>query len=117
MLPDGSYGGNPAGFLITPASGGDKVYFACDTALFMDMQLYGDEGLAAAFLPIGDNFTMGPADAVRAVEFLRPKIAVPVHYNTWPPIKQDAEAWKREVEAKTDTEVRVLQPGETLEIY
>ncbi|MFQ5577951.1 MAG: metal-dependent hydrolase, partial [Anaerolineae bacterium] len=60
QLPDGSGGGNPAGFLIT--SGGKKLYFACDTGLFYSMKLYGDEGLDLAVLPIGDNFTMGPDD-------------------------------------------------------
>ncbi|MEM7033500.1 MAG: metal-dependent hydrolase, partial [Chloroflexota bacterium] len=67
-------------------------------------------------LPIGDNFTMGPADALRAVKMLTPKVAVPCHYNTWPPIAQDADAWKTQVEAETDTIVNVLAPGASLTV-
>ncbi len=115
MLPDGSNGGSPAGFLIT-SKGGKKVYFACDTGLFLDMQLYGDEGLDAAFLPIGDNFTMGPADALRAVKLLRPSVVIPVHYNTWDVIKQDADAWAKQVEDETSTKAVVLKPGESYEV-
>ncbi|MCC6191529.1 MAG: metal-dependent hydrolase [Anaerolineales bacterium] len=113
-LPDGSYGGNPAGFLLTAE--GKKIYLACDTGLFGDMQLIGDEGLDLAVLPIGDNFTMGPADALRAVRFLRPKTVIPVHYNTWELIAQDAEAWARQVEAETRSSVRVLKPGESFSL-
>ena len=111
-LPDGSYGGNPAGFLIT--ADGKKLYFACDTSLFYDMKLYGKEKLDLAVLPIGDNFTMGPDDALKAVKFLKPKQVVPCHYNTWPPIEQDAEAWKKRVEKKTKAKVSVLAAGESL---
>ncbi len=113
-LPDGSYGGNPAGFLITAEN--TKIYLACDTGLFDSMRLYGEEGIDLCVLPIGDNFTMGPDDALRAVKMIRPKIAVPCHYNTWPLIEQDAQAWARRVEAETDTNIRVLQPGSSLEI-
>jgi len=114
QLPDGSGGGNPTGFLITADD--KKLYFACDTGLFYTMKLYGDEGLDLAVLPIGDNFTMGPDDALRAVKLLNPKIVVPSHYNTWPPIAQDAEAWKKRVEAETETKVVVLSPGESLRL-
>ena len=113
-LPDGSYGGNPAGLIFTLE--GKKLYFACDTALFQDMQLYGAEGLDLAVLPIGDNFTMGPDDALKAIKLLNPKQAVPCHYNTWPLIEQDAAAWKTRVEAETSTTVNVLAPDESLEI-
>jgi L-ascorbate metabolism protein UlaG (beta-lactamase superfamily) len=113
-LPDGSYGGNPAGLLLTVE--GKKLYFACDTALFLDMQLYGEEGIDLFVVPIGDNFTMGPDDALRAVKLVKPKLAVPCHYNTFPPIEQDAEAWARRVETETDTKVRVLAPGGSLEL-
>ncbi len=113
-LPDGSYGGNPAGLLLTTQ--GKKLYFACDTALFQDMQLYGEEGIDLFVVPIGDNFTMGPDDALRAVKFVRPRMAVPCHYNTWPPIEQDADAWARRVESETDTKVHVMSPGGTLEL-
>ncbi len=113
-LPDGSDGGNPAGLLITTDS--KKLYFAGDTGLFYSMKLIGEEGLDFAVLPIGDNFTMGPDDALRAVKLLTPKVVVPSHYNTWPPIAQDAEAWKSRVEAETDTKVVVLKPGESLDV-
>ena len=82
MLPDGSYGGNPAGFLITFRDG-KRVYDAADTGLFGDMRLIGEEGLDLAILPIGDNYTMGPDDALRAVKMLQPKRVVPIHYNTF----------------------------------
>lgn len=111
-LPDGSYGGNPCGFLITSTSG-ERVYFACDTALFYEMRFYGEEGVEAAFLPIGDNFTMGPEDALRAVELITPRVVVPVHYNTWDLIKQDAGAWCKEVEKRTTTNAVLIRPGES----
>ena len=110
-LPDGSYGGNPAGILLT-TNDNHKLYFAQDTGLFGDMALIGDEGVELAMLPIGDNFTMGPADALRAVKLLRPKCVIPIHYNTWPLIAQDAEAWAKQVEAETETKARVLNPGD-----
>jgi L-ascorbate metabolism protein UlaG (beta-lactamase superfamily) len=87
-LPDGTYGGNPAGFLLTTKDG-DKIYMACDTGLFGDMRLIGEEGIDLAVIPIGDNFTMGPEDALRAVKFLQPKHVIPIHYNTWELIAQD----------------------------
>lgn len=109
-LPDGSYGGNPAGFLLTTLDD-HKIYMACDTGLFGDMQLIGDEGIDLAVLPIGDNYTMGPADALRAVKLLRPKHVVPVHYNTWELIAQDPQAWANQVQAQTGAQVHVLPPG------
>jgi L-ascorbate metabolism protein UlaG (beta-lactamase superfamily) len=111
-LPDGSYGGNPAGFLLT-TNDGKKIYLACDTGLFGDMRLIGEEGIDLAVLPIGDNFTMGPKDALRAVKFIQPKHVIPVHYNTWDLIQQDPNAWASQVEGQTDTTVHVLQPGES----
>lgn len=114
QLPDGSYGGNPAGFLLTLEE--KKIYFACDTALFSDMQQIGEEGIDVAVLPIGDLFTMGPADAVKAVEWIRPQRVVPAHYNTWPPIEQDAQQWAEQVRQKTDAEPLVLAPGESFDL-
>jgi L-ascorbate metabolism protein UlaG (beta-lactamase superfamily) len=111
-LPDGSYGGNPAGFLLTTKEE-KKIYLACDTGLFGDMRLIGEEGIDLAVLPIGDNFTMGPKDALRAVEFIHPKHVIPVHYNTWDLIAQDPNAWADKVEAQTDAKVHVLEPGES----
>jgi L-ascorbate metabolism protein UlaG (beta-lactamase superfamily) len=114
-LPDGSYGGNPAGFLIK-TDDGTTLYFACDTALFYDMKFIGEEGIDAAFLPIGDNFTMGPDDALKAVKLLEPKVVVPVHFNTWDVIAQDGAAWVKRVNEETDAEGVLLSPGETLEV-
>ena len=115
QLPDGSDGGNPAGFLLTLLDA-KKLYYASDTGLFGDMRLIGEEGIDVALLPIGDNYTMGPADALRAVEFLHPRVAIPMHYNTFSLIRQDAQAWKKKVEEKTETKVVVLQPGEKFTI-
>lgn len=113
MLPDGTDGGNPTGFLITTPSG-KKIYAAGDTGLFGDMSLIGEEGIDVALLPIGDNYTMGPDDALRAVKLLNPKVVVPCHYNTWKIIEQDPHLWANQVESVTDTKVVVLPPGASL---
>jgi L-ascorbate metabolism protein UlaG (beta-lactamase superfamily) len=113
-LPDGGYGGHPAGFLLTLA--GKKIYHACDTGLFGDMQLIGDEGIDVAILPIGDNFTMGPADALRAVALIRPRRVIPIHYDTFASIRQDPHAFAERVRAETEAECVVLTPGGNLEI-
>jgi L-ascorbate metabolism protein UlaG (beta-lactamase superfamily) len=110
-LPDGSYGGNPAGFLIT-ARDGKHLYFAGDTGLFGDMRLIGEEGLDFAALPIGDNYTMGPDDAFRAVKLLNPCVVLPIHYDTFKVIKQDAEAWAKHVAAETSAQVVLMRPGD-----
>jgi len=114
-LPDGSYGGNPAGFLLTTPEG-KRIYLACDTGLFGDMALIGDEGIEVAALPIGDNFTMGPDDALRAVKLVRPAHVIPIHYNTWGLIAQDPEAWAARVRAETKSVPHVLEPGESLAV-
>jgi len=114
MLPDGSYGGNPAGFLFYIED--KKIYHACDTGLFYDMKLIGEEGIDLAILPIGDNFTMGPEDALRAVKLIEPAQVVPIHYNTFDVIKQDPHAWARRVESETSAEVIIMEPGDTLEL-
>jgi len=113
-LPDGSYGGNPGGFLLTTPDE-HKVYIAGDTGLFGDMQLIGSGGLDLAVLPIGDNYTMGPADALQAVKFLKPKVVLPIHYNTFALIQQDADAWAALVQKETSTRVNLLKPGESLQ--
>jgi len=110
-LPDGSDGGNPAGFLLT-TNDGEKVYLAGDTGLFGDMRLIGEEGVTLAVIPIGDNYTMGPADALRAVKLLSPEVVIPIHYNTFDLIAQDVEAWAEDVQAQTDARVQILAPGE-----
>lgn len=112
QLPDGSYGGNPAGFLVS-IPGGQNIYFACDTALFSDMKLIGDTGIDVAVLPIGDLFTMGPEDSLLAIKLLRPAKVIPSHVNTFPQIAQDVDAWAREVQAQTEAIPVVLQPGES----
>jgi L-ascorbate metabolism protein UlaG (beta-lactamase superfamily) len=110
-FPDGSYGGVPMGFVITATEGGERVYFAGDTDLFSDMALIGEAGLDLAILPIGDHFTMGVADSVRAVNFLKPKAVMPMHYNTFPPIVQDAASWAIQVNTETSAQPVVLDPG------
>ena len=109
-LPGGGYGGNPCGFLVTFADGA-RVYDAADTALFGDMKLIGEDGLDLAVLPIGDYFTMGPADALRAVKLLQPRAVLPIHYDTFPPIRQDARAWAERVNEETSARAIVPEPG------
>lgn len=113
--PDGEPLGNPAGFVITMY--GKKVYHAGDTALFSDMRLIGEMWgpLDVALLPIGDNFTMGIDDAVKATEFLQAKVAVPMHYDTFDVIKADAQAFVRKVEA-AGRKARVVAPGASMEV-
>lgn len=114
-LPDGSGGGSPCGFLLR-LDEGKTIYFACDTALFGDMALIGKANLDMAVLPIGDLFTMGPDDALEAVKLLKPKRVIPSHFNTWPPIAQDADAWAGRVKKETSVDVTVLKPGESFTI-
>jgi L-ascorbate metabolism protein UlaG (beta-lactamase superfamily) len=111
MLPDGANGGNPCGFLFRLANG-RKLYHAADTGLFLDMQLIGDEGIDLAILPIGDNYTMGPDDSIRAIKLIRPKRVIPTHFGTWELIAQDADKWAARVKAETSTEPIVLKPGQ-----
>lgn len=106
------YGGMPAGILFTAE--GKTIYHAGDTEMFGDMELIGKyNDIEVAFIPIGDFFTMGPKDAALAVDLIKPKMAVPIHYNTFPPIKQDPEEFKGLVKG---TEVDVLEVGRILEI-
>jgi L-ascorbate metabolism protein UlaG (beta-lactamase superfamily) len=113
-LPDGSYGGMPMGIVVEAE--GKRIYHAGDTALFSDMLLLARSAIDLAFLPIGDNYTMGPKDALEAVKLLKPKQLVPIHYNTFDVIKQDALAFKNQVEQETDTQVVILMPGDKLEL-
>jgi L-ascorbate metabolism protein UlaG (beta-lactamase superfamily) len=115
VLPDGSNGGNPCGFHIT-FNDGKRIYDAADTGLFGDMKLIGEEGIDLAILPIGDNYTMGPDDAIRAIKFLTPKRVVPIHYDTFPLIAQDANAWAERVRKDTGAVPVVLKPGETMDV-
>ncbi len=109
QLPDGSYGGNPVGFVLT--IGRKRIYFACDTALFEDMKLIGMDHIHLAVLPIGDLFTMGPRESLRAIELLAPRMVAPAHYNTWPEIAQDVEEWSLDVRHVTTAQPRVVPPG------
>lgn len=109
-LPDGSYGGNPTGIILKTADG--NIYFAGDTGLFYDMKLIGEENISVAVVPIGDNFTMGPEDSIKAINLLEPQTVIPAHYNTWPLIDQDANAWSDRVKNKTSAKPAVLRIGE-----
>jgi L-ascorbate metabolism protein UlaG (beta-lactamase superfamily) len=115
-LPDGTCGGNPGGFLLTLKDSQKKIYLAGDTGLFGDMRLIGEEGVDFAALPIGDNYTMGPQDALRAIKLIQPKMVLPIHYNTFALLQQDHFTWAREVEATTSSRVILLQPDETISI-
>ncbi|MCB9147440.1 MAG: metal-dependent hydrolase [Caldilineaceae bacterium] len=112
MLPDGSNGGNPAGLLITFTSG-ERLYFSGDTALTYDMKLIGEAGgVDLAVLNMGDNYTMGPDDAVTAAQFVQAKRVVPSHYNTFPPIAQDPYAFAAKLKERANIDCTVLDPGE-----
>ncbi|RIK78756.1 MAG: metal-dependent hydrolase [Planctomycetota bacterium] len=108
-MPDGSYGGVAGGYVLELA--GKRLYFAGDTALFLDMKLIGVGGLDLAVLPIGDRYTMGPDDAIEAVKLLAPRRVAPCHYNTWPPIAQDATKWAQAVKRSAAAEPVVVEPG------
>jgi L-ascorbate metabolism protein UlaG (beta-lactamase superfamily) len=107
------YLGNPCGLIIQ--ADGKTIYHAGDTALFLDMQLIAKFGLDVALVPIGDNFTMGIEDAAAALDLLKPKVAVPMHYNTWPVIAVDPQRFV-EAAARTGHAVEVLKPGESLSV-
>lgn len=109
----GVAGGLACGFYVNFYQKG--VYFAGDTGLFSDMELIGKlEKIDYALLPIGDNYTMGPSDAVVAAEFLKPKVVVPMHYNTNELIRQDPQQFKAAVEGKGIARVEVMDPGSEL---
>lgn len=106
--------GIPSGMIVR--FGGKTLYFAGDTGLFGDMALIGEEGLDLAVLPIGDYFTMGPKDAVRAAKMLKAGTVIPCHYNTFPQVEQDGAQFKADVEAETDSTAIIIAPGESTEI-
>ncbi|MED1793352.1 metal-dependent hydrolase [Brevibacillus nitrificans] len=108
------YMGMPGGFVIE--IGGKTVYHAGDTGLFGDMKLIGERhDIDLAFLPIGDHFTMGPEDALTAAEWVKADYVIPIHYDTFPPIKQDGEAFVAEL-AEKDIRGKALKPGESLRL-
>ncbi|HEX8897237.1 MAG TPA: metal-dependent hydrolase [Chthoniobacterales bacterium] len=113
-MPDGSYGGNPCGFVVESSDG--NFYYSGDTALTLDMKLVGESTkLSFAVLPIGDFFTMGVDDAVRAAQFLNVSKFVGVHYDTFPPIKLDHDAATKAAKAR-GTELLLPTIGETIDI-
>lgn len=113
-FPDGNYAGDPAGILLN--IDGKTIYHAGDTALFYDMKLIGEMNkIDYAFLPIGDNFTMGPDEAVKAAEFLNADTIIPIHYNTFELIAQDDRDFKRKIEA-IGKKCIIMNPGDTIEV-
>ncbi|WP_148074909.1 metal-dependent hydrolase [Bythopirellula goksoeyrii] len=111
-LPDGSYGGSAAGFLLDLVD--LRIYISGDTALFSDMKLIGLRGIDLAILPIGDLFTLGPEDAIEAIKLLDCRRVIPCHYNTWPPIEQDVTSWAERVRTHTTCEPLLLAPGTSI---
>lgn len=114
ITPDGQYAGEPAGVILN--IDGKTLYHTGDTGLFYDMKLIGElNKIDYMFLPIGDNYTMGIDDAVKAVELANPKVAVPIHYNTFEIIKNDPEEFKQKIESK-GYKCQILKFGEEIEI-
>ncbi len=112
-MPDGVFGGNPGGFVVESAEG--NFYYSGDTALTLDMKLIGESTkLKFAALCVGDNFTMGPDDAVKAAEFVRCNEILGVHYDTFPPIKIDHAAAREKFKA-AGKNLHLLRIGETRE--
>jgi L-ascorbate metabolism protein UlaG (beta-lactamase superfamily) len=114
QTPDNTYAGEPAGVIV---SADDKnVYHTGDTGLFYDMKLIGEMNkINYMLLPIGDNFTMGITDAVKAAELVSPEVAIPIHYNTFPVIEADPEEFKKNAEA-AGIKIRVMQYGEEFDL-
>jgi L-ascorbate metabolism protein UlaG (beta-lactamase superfamily) len=114
QTPEGDYAGEPAGVLLFIE---DKIiYHTGDTGLFYDMKLIGEmNSIDVMLLPIGDNFTMGIDDAVKAAEFVQPKLAIPMHYNTFPVIEADPDEFVKKAEAK-GIAGKVLKYGEEIDV-
>ncbi len=113
-LPDGTYAGDATGILLM--IDGKTYYHAGDTALFYDMKLIGEmHKIDYAFLPIGDDFTMGVDDAVKAAEFIKPGVVIPIHYNTFDIIKSDAQDFKRKIESM-GMKCIVMKPGDVINV-
>ncbi len=114
MTPDNTYGGEPAGVVLT--IDGKSIYHTGDTGLFYDMKLIGEmTRLDYMLAPIGDNFTMGITDAVKAVELANPEVAIPMHYNTFPVIEVDPSLFKSQVEA-IGKKATIMEYGEEIEL-
>ncbi len=114
VMPDGIYGGNPGGFVL---SFNDLcIYYAGDTALTLDMKLLAESfDIDHAILPLGDNFTMGVDDAIKAAEFVNCKSVIGMHYNTFPAIEIDLEEAKAKFES-AGTHLTLMEIGETIEL-
>jgi L-ascorbate metabolism protein UlaG (beta-lactamase superfamily) len=113
-FPDGTYGGNPNGYLLDIE--GKTVYNAGDTDVFAEMEWIGEEGpIDVALLPIGDCFTMGPDSSVRAASLLKPALVIPVHYDTFPQIRVDTGEWQKKMK-NAGFRTKVMKPGEDLEL-
>lgn len=110
----GRYGGMPMGVVID--FDGLRLYHAGDTALFSDMQLIGRFGLDVALLPIGDNFTMGPDDAIEAVKLLNPQLVIPIHFDTFGLIRQNGPEFAARVRSETPSQALCLEPGQTIDL-
>ena len=116
-FPDGTYGGDACGFVIT-LEDGKKVYHAGDTGIFGDMKLIGElYSPEIAIIPIGDHYVMGPMEAAKACELLKPKVVIPMHYGTFPVLSGNVDEFKKWLsEFKVDVEVVALSPGESFKI-
>lgn len=112
-FPDGTYGGMPTGLVLE--FGGLTIYFAGDTCLFGDMALIGERGLDVAMLPIGDHYTMGPQEAARCLDLLRPRVAIPMHYATFPVLTGNPQTFAEEGK-KRGVQVEVIEPGKKFEL-
>jgi L-ascorbate metabolism protein UlaG (beta-lactamase superfamily) len=114
IASDGTFTGPASGAIIT--IDGKNIYHCGDTGLFSDMKLIGElTPIDFMLVPIGDNFTMGIDDAVKAVEFVNPKIAIPIHYNTWPVIAADPELFASKLD-KTGHQSIIMKAGESIEV-
>jgi L-ascorbate metabolism protein UlaG (beta-lactamase superfamily) len=112
--PDNQYAGSPSGVILSIEN--KNIYHTGDTGLFYDMKLIGEmTAIDYLLLPIGDNFTMGITDAVKAAEFVNPKVAIPMHYNTFPVINVDPNQFKKSLEAKGIT-CKILNFGEEISL-
>jgi L-ascorbate metabolism protein UlaG (beta-lactamase superfamily) len=118
-LPDGSYGGTAGGWLIECTRLGStpyRIYYAGDTAVFGDMKWIARHGVDCFIVPIGDLFTMGPEDSLEAILLVQPRVVLPTHYNTWPPIAQDPRVWAASVLAKTSAQPIVPNVGVPIDL-
>ncbi|HCM16114.1 MAG: metal-dependent hydrolase [Candidatus Cloacimonadales bacterium] len=114
MTPDGRYGGLAAGIIIT--INGYSIYHMGDTGLFGDLKLIGDmQNIDCLLVPIGGNYTMDPSDAAMACSWLKPRFAIPMHYNTFPVIKQDPALFANACKER-GISVKIMQPGESISL-